>query len=129
MEERINDMLVRLFTVFGALKMIDYLQNKDEDEQKAVKFLEAFEDFVKNLEDKFRNRVFNFRDRCGTSLLKMYVIQWNRGETLDGTPTIVINDFSLGLKGEKNPVINLILEYDEIEVRDEDFEKINFMLK
>ena len=47
---------------------------------------------------------------------------------VDGTPMLVINDFPLGLEGDKNPVVDLVLRYDTIENRDADIDKLNYLL-
>ena len=55
-------------------------------------------------------------------------VDWNRkSETVEGEPTIVINDFGAGLKAENNPVIELELVYDDVDVRDEDFDTLLLM--
>lgn len=72
-------------------------------------------------------RVMHFRDRTGQILSKGFIIMFRKSETVEGEPTIVINDFGAGLKAENNPVIELELVYDDVDVRDEDFDTLLLM--
>jgi len=72
-------------------------------------------------------RMMRFRDRTGQILSKGFIIMFRKSETVEGEPTIVINDFGAGLKAENNPVIELELVYDDVDVRDEDFDTLLLM--
>lgn len=72
-------------------------------------------------------RMMHFRDRTGQILSKGFIIMFRKSETVEGEPTIVINDFGAGLKAENNPVIELELVYDDVDVRDEDFDTLLLM--
>lgn len=72
-------------------------------------------------------RMMHFRDRTGQILSKGFIIMFRKSETVEGEPTIIINDFGAGLKAENNPVIELELVYDDIDVRDEDFDTLLLM--
>lgn len=72
-------------------------------------------------------RMMYFRDRTGQILSKGFIIMFRKSETVEGEPTIVINDFGAGLKAENNPVIELELVYDDVDVRDEDFDTLLLM--
>lgn len=72
-------------------------------------------------------RMMHFRDRTGQILSKGFIIMFRKSETVEGEPTIVINDFGAGLKAENNPVIELELVYDDVDVRDEDFDMLLLM--
>lgn len=72
-------------------------------------------------------RMMHFRDRTGQILSKSFIIMFRKSETVEGEPTIIINDFGVGLKAENNPVIELELVYDDIDVRDEDFDTLLLM--
>lgn len=72
-------------------------------------------------------RMMHFRDRTGQILSKGFIIMFRKSETVEGEPTIVINDFGTGLKAENNPVIELELVYDDVDVRDEDFDTLLLM--
>ena len=72
-------------------------------------------------------RMMHFRDRTGQILPKGFIIMFRKSETVEGEPTIVINDFGAGLKAENNPVIELELVYDDVDVRDEDFDTLLLM--
>lgn len=72
-------------------------------------------------------RMMHFRDRTGQILSKGFIIMFRKSETIEGEPTIVINDFGAGLKAENNPVIELELVYDDVDVRDEDFDTLLLM--
>ena len=65
-------------------------------------------------------RMMHFRDRTGQILSKGFIIMFRKSETVEGEPTIVINDFGAGLKAENNPVI-------DVDVRDEDFDTLLLM--
>lgn len=89
---------------------------------------ERFSKFIEKLEKKSNSKLFQFHDRTEQAVIKFYVIQCRADITMEGEPTIVLNDFPLGLKGEKNPVLNLVLVYDDVEVRDRDLEDLKFMI-
>lgn len=72
-------------------------------------------------------RMIHFRDRTGKILSKGFIVMFRKSETVEGEPTIVINDFGAGLKAENNPVIELELVYDDVDVRDEDFDTLLLM--
>lgn len=72
-------------------------------------------------------RMMHFRDRTGQILSKGFIIMFRKSETVEGELTIVINDFGAGLKAENNPVIELELVYDDVDVRDEDFDTLLLM--
>lgn len=72
-------------------------------------------------------RMIHFRDRTGQILSKGFIVMFRKSETVEGEPTIVINDFGAGLKAENNPVIELELVYDDVDVRDEDFDTLLLM--
>lgn len=72
-------------------------------------------------------KMMHFRDKTGQILSKGFIIMFRKSETVEGEPTIVINDFGAGLKAENNPVIELELVYDDVDVRDEDFDTLLLM--
>lgn len=127
MDERITGILMRLCLLFGAKRLADLLTDGGNSETEE-KFIESFSKFIEKLEKKFNSKVFQFHDRTNQVLIKFYVIQCRGDITVEGEPTIVLNDFPLGLKGEKNPVVNLTLVYDDIETRDRDLEDLKFMI-
>ena len=77
---------------------------------------------------KYRSRTFTFGDVTHQTILKGYILMYKPDYDVDGTPMLVINDFPLGLKGDKNPVVDLVLRYDTIESRDADIDKLNYLL-
>lgn len=127
MDERITGILMRLCLLFGAKRLADLLTDGGTRETEE-KFIESFSKFIEKLEKKFNSKLFQFHDRTEQAVIKFYVIQCRADITMEGEPTIVLNDFPLGLKGEKNPVLNLVLVYDEVEVRDRDLEDLKFMI-
>ena len=127
MDERITGILVRLCLLFGAKRLADLLTDGGNSGTEE-KFIESFSKFIEKLEKKFNSKLFQFHDRTQQSVIKFYVIQCRADITMEGEPTIVLNDFPLGLKGEKNPVLNLVLVYDDVEVRDRDLEDLKFMI-
>lgn len=127
MDERITGILMRLCLLFGAKRLADLLIDGSNSETEE-KFIESFSKFIEKLEKKFNSKLFQFHDRTEQAVIKFYVIQCRADITMEGEPTIVLNDFPLGLKGEKNPVLNLVLVYDDVEVRDRDLEDLKFMI-
>lgn len=127
MDERIAGILMRLCLLFGAKRLADLLTDVGNRETEE-KFIESFSKFIEKLEKKFNSKLFQFHDRTEQAVIKFYVIQCRADITMEGEPTIVLNDFPLGLKGEKNPVLNLVLVYDDVEVRDRDLEDLKFMI-
>lgn len=128
MDERVTEILMRICLLFGAKRLADLLMLPDSEGEGQDKFIESFNKFVEKLEKKFNSKLFQFHDRTSQSIIKFYVIQCRADITIEGEPTIVLNDFPLGLKGEKNPVVNLVLVYDDVEIRDKDLEELKFMI-
>jgi hypothetical protein len=80
------------------------------------------------MEEPKRKLLFEFRDKSKQIIRKNYIIQFRGDLTDEGEPTIVLNDFPLGLKGDKNPVINLVLVYSNIDERDEDLQALKDLI-
>lgn len=106
------------------LSELDYFIKEGDNE----KIIELMLTFVEYLEERKSKRIFDFQDKTSRKLSRSYIITYRGSETIEGEPVIIINDFPIGLKGEKNPVIDLELIYDDIEVRDKDIEKLNIVL-
>lgn len=80
------------------------------------------------MEESKRKLLFEFRDKSKQIIRKNYIIQFRGDLTDEGEPTIVLNDFPLGLKGDKNPVINLVLVYSNIDERDKDLQALKDLI-
>lgn len=129
MDERTVAFLVRLCTIFEEKMLLKKLMKWYEQEVDTEELWEGAEKFLNKWEGKFCSRIFEFRDRTQQIMLRALILQWRPDYTLEGEPTIVINDFRLGLQGKDNPVVNLELVYDELEKRDEDIEKLTLLKK
>lgn len=129
MEERTVALLVRICALYNEQRLLKQLMQWYEGEVNTEELWEKVEKFVSTLEKKTQTRIFEFRDRTQQILLRGLILQWRPDFTLEGEPMIVINDFRLGLQGKDNPVVNLELVYDDIEVRDEDLEKLTLLKK
>lgn len=129
MEERTVELLIRLSTIFGEKQLEKHLLKWYEEEVNTEDLWERVDAFLNKLEEKFQSRIFEFRDRTQQIILRGLILQWRPDFTLEGEPMIVINDFRLGLQGKDNPVVNLELVYDDLEVRDEDLEKLTLLKK
>lgn len=99
--------------------------------QKTADLEVCLKDFEKLIDkfDKKKSRVFHFNDVTKRVLRKGYIIQFRKGIDDAGNPMIILNDFELGLKGDKNPVINLELVYDDVDQRNKDLEDLEFCIK
>ena len=129
MEERTVELLIRLAAIFGEKQFEKHLLKWYESEIDTEDLWERADAFLNKLEEKFQSRIFEFRDRTQQTILRGLILQWRPDFTLEGEPMIVINDFRLGLQGKDNPVVNLELVYDDLEVRDEDLEKLTLLKK
>ena len=126
MKERLLNLFLEICQILCFKDLYDKTEtNKLISEGDMVKFLEKIKEFF----DRKRERLFTFKDTTHRSLLKCYILDFRGGELIDGTPVIIINDFPLGLKGEKNPVLNLELRYDDVEDRDSDLADLRLLLK
>ena len=123
MADDLTDILIRLVKCYHRGDLEDMLIEKGVDDE----FLKRFSNFVDKIETGSKP-VLTFRDRSKYRLRKAYILSWYDGITEEGVPFITINDFPLGLKGDKNPVINLCLQYDTIEDRDYDLEILQLAL-
>lgn len=126
MKERLLNLFLEICQILCFKDIYDKADtNRLISEGDMVKFLEKLKEFF----DKKRERLFTFKDTTNRSLLKCYILDFRGEENIDGTPVIIINDFPLGLKGDKNPVLNLELRYDDVEDRDSDLADLRLLLK
>lgn len=118
---------MRICKVLGNMPLANLIDFRESvPEKKLYKMMSLF---VQKLEEKHKVKLFEFRDRTQYSVMRYYIISLKKSVTLEGEPTLVMNDFPEGLKAKDNPVLNLELIYDDVDVRDEDYERLKFMLK
>ena len=127
--DRLLQLLLLLASTIGAkglARKIEAYQEKAEYDMKAILgFLEEVVDA--NIRKK--SKLMEFHDRSNQVIVKYYIFQYKAGITYEGEPTIIINDFPIGLKADKNPVIDITLVYDSEEQRDADLDELNLLLK
>lgn len=127
MNDFVADILMRICKVLGNMPLANLIDFRESvSEKKLYKMMSLF---VQKLEEKHKVKLFEFRDRTQYSVMRYYIISLKKSVTLEGEPTLVMNDFPEGLKAKDNPVLNLELIYDDVDVRDEDYERLKFMLK
>lgn len=114
----LTDILYRLMQCYNKTDIASIILEKGINDKE---FLDRFSILVGKIE-KGSGQVIFFKDKKHSSLRKVYIISYYEGITEEGVPFIMINEFPLGLKGDKNPVVNLQLDYDFIEDRDNDLE-------
>ena len=126
MKEEILKLFIKLSDSFGFFELRDKVDTSGViSDGDTLKFYQKLEEFF----DKRKERLFTFKDITNRTLLKCYILEFRGDELIDGTPVIIINDFPLGLKGDKNPVLNLELRYRDIEERDNDLSELRLLLK
>lgn len=126
-----KEILVKLKLLSDALGISSVSSEVDKlilQEQQITELhvLRLFSELLNALSTRSK-RMMHFRDRTGQILSKGFIIMFRKSETVEGEPTIIINDFGAGLKAENNSVIELELVYDDIDVRDEDFDTLLLM--
>lgn len=124
--ELLQDLYLKLEETASYKNLESYLRL-----QKTADLEVCLKDFEKLIDkfDKKKSRVFHFNDVTKRVLGKGYIIQFRKGIDDAGNPMIILNDFELGLKGDKNPVINLELVYDDVDQRNKDLEDLEFCIK
>lgn len=124
--ELLQDLYLKLEETASYKNLESYLRL-----QKTADLEVCLKDFEKLIDkfDKKKSRVFHFNDVTKRVLRKGYIIQFREGIDDAGNPMIILNDFELGLKGDKNPVINLELVYDDVDQRNKDLEDLEFCIK
>ena len=124
--ELLQDLYLKLEETASYKNLESYLRL-----QKTADLEVCLKDFEKLIDrfDKKKSRVFHFNDVTKRVLRKGYIIQFRKGIDDAGNPMIILNDFELGLKGDKNPVINLELVYDDVDQRNKDLEDLEFCIK
>lgn len=114
-EKDVLELFGYILMTHGEVWAADLLENGDfEDESLHEQLL----DIIK--ENRKRKRVIHFHDIADTRLHYYYIIGYEKGYTDDDEPTIILNKFEDSIKD--NPVRNVVLVYDDIDVRDEDYE-------
>lgn len=127
MNDFVADILMRICKVLGNMPLANLIDFRESVPEKKLYRMMSL--FVQKLEEKHKVKLFEFHDKTQYSVIRYYIISLKKSETLEGEPTLVMNDFPEGLKAKDNPVLNLELIYDDVDVRDEDYEKLKFMLK
>lgn len=120
----------RLLKAIGGVALLQMKRDAEEDSEKEFKFLDVFERKVSALEGNYGMKSFNFRDNDRRTVLYQYILEFHADEDVDGTPLLILNDFPPFIKGEKqNPVLHLVLRYEDVDVRDEDYELLKICRK
>lgn len=124
MEEKVKEIFISIMqsmSASGQALLLSLAESEDAE-------MEIVENFAQAIKEKFASKVIQFNDKSRRCMSYSYIIQFRPDMQLDGSPVIILNDFQLGLKGDKNPVIHEVLIYDDIDKRDEDMEKLHFLL-
>ena len=127
--DRLLQLLLLLASTIGAkglARKIEAYQEKAEYDMKAM--LGVLVEVV-DPNTRKKSKLMEFHDRSNQVIVKYYILQYKTGITYEGEPTIIINDFLIGLKADKNPVIDITLVYDSEEQRDADLYELNLLLK
>ena len=127
MDDRIAEILMRICKTLGEVVVANLIDFRDDVPEK--KLYAELEKFADKLEKKYKSRLFEFHDKTKRSLIRFYIIDFREEITIEGEPSIMINDFPDGLQAEKNPVLRLELVYNTIEERDKDIEELKFLIK
>ena len=120
----------RLLRAIGGEALLQMKRDAENDDKEMVKFLDVFERKVSFLESNYGMKSFTFRDNDKRTVLYSYILEFHADEDVDGTPLIELNDFPPFVKGgDKNPVLHLVLRYDDVDIRDEDYELLKLCRK
>lgn len=120
----------RLLKAIGGVTLLQMKRNAEEGGENEQKFLDVFERKASALEGNYGMKSFNFRDSDRRTVLYQYILEFHADEDVDGTPLLILNDFPPFIKGEKqNPVLHLVLRYEDVDVRDEDYELLKICRK
>lgn len=128
MSSEILRKLSELAWQLGALDVQSEIQKMlvaevEPTEQNVAGFIEQF---CTILEHRLRT-VIEFGDRHHNRIRKKQIFQYSKGMLMDGTPTIVLNDV-MTCSADKYPIMGLILEYDDIDERDREFEQLSLLI-
>lgn len=108
-------------------KIMSATENPEEEE-----LLSLYDEIEKwmGLGRVLKNKVIEFGNESSYSMIKYFIVTYERDYNDDGRPIIIINRLADSSDGFKdNPIKNLYLIYDDEEERDRDFEKIKITLK
>lgn len=120
----------RLLKAIGGEAFLQMKRDAESDDKEMVKFLDIFERKMVFLEGNYGMKSFTFRDNGRRTILYSYIVEFHADEDVDGTPLIELNDFPTFVKsGDKNPVPHLVLRYDDVDIRDEDYELLKLCRK
>ena len=112
----------RLIRIIGGQALLDLKMAAELGERERITFLSVFERKLQALEGNYGEKSFTFRDVSQRTVLYQYILEFHADEDVDGTPLIVLNDFPPFIKGDKqNPVLHLVLRYEDVDIRDEDY--------
>lgn len=112
----------RLIRIIGGQALLDLKVAAELGERERITFLSVLERKLQALEGNYGEKAFTFRDVGQRTILYQYILEFHTDEGVDGTPLIVLNDFPPFIKGDKqNPVLHLVLRYEDVDIRDEDY--------
>lgn len=112
----------RLIRIIGGQVLLDLKAAAELGERERITFLSVLERKLQALEGNYGEKAFTFRDVSQRTVLYQYILEFHIDEDFDGTPLIVLNDFPPFIKGDKqNPVLHLVLRYEDVDIRDEDY--------
>lgn len=127
MNDKVAEVLMRICRILGATMVANLIDFRNDVPEK--KLYAELEKFIDRLERKYKTKLFEFHDKTKRNLIRFYIIDFREDMTVDGEPSIIINDFPDGLQAEKNPVLKMELVYNTLEEREEDIKELKFMLK
>lgn len=113
-EKNSIDLLCHIFECHGEFIASKILKDEDLESEEVHSTLLSIIGEIYS-----KRRVISFHDNQNTHLNYNYIISYSKGWTDNDEPTIILNNFEDSIKD--NPVRNVILIYDDIETRDEDF--------
>lgn len=120
----------RFLRVLGGETLLSKKFSAENDEKELESFNLILDRKLSALENNYGLRSFSFRDRNSTTVLHSYILEFHPDEDVYGNPVIVLNDFPPFIKGDKqNPVLNMVLNYEDFEMRDEDLRLLTLCKK
>lgn len=85
-------------------------------------------DDLNQIREEKKQRMFLFGDESKMMVMRCFVLTVTKDWSDDSRPMLKINEMPEGVTMKDNPIRNMFLIYDDIDLRDRDFDRLKIVL-
>lgn len=91
------------------------------------KLIDVIDD-LNQIRDERKQRMFAFGDESRSMVMRCYIFSVCKDWDENSNPILKINEMAEGVTMKDNPIKNLIVQYEDIDIRDRDFDRLKITL-